>query len=219
MPDQHPQEKPSQKNNEPIAGSALKPGAAQAAGRTSHSAKRQRSTKVSWRERLGDKRVTLGAEITEESESDMSSESGSESENESEESEWNGFSDGNESDAEVQAQASGVSATSMPGSHEQTDEGIEEEESVLGTSDTDDSFADGEAGDTQTRAKEFKEWAREQSGLGGTVSNISSLPQLPPELAKPKPLPIEKPDLAKIEKSQAVHSFQSRINNSPSSFL
>jgi hypothetical protein len=46
-------------------------------------------------------------------------------------------------------------------------------------SDSDDNIDYG-GENAQQRAKHFKLWAREQSGLGSSISNISSLPALPP---------------------------------------
>src|ERR1700737_390358 len=76
------------------------------------------------------------------------------SSDDSEYSEWNGFSPQDSPDNTITIQ-------------KPNDEGSSES---------------NEGGESLQRgAKDFKAWAREQSGLGDSISNISSLPQILPE--------------------------------------
>jgi len=210
--DGHAQQALSEDINKPMVGSALKGGKGQEDGKASNVVRRAKSSRLSWRERLGDKRNLLGVEKSEDPESEMSLES----ESESELSEWSGFSDRDELEPDVgtsdHTQNSGAAAVPLTAPTEEID--------FISESSGDNSSEDEDAGDRQTRAKEFKEWAREQSGLGSSVSNISSLPQLPPDLKNQKALTadIYTTDLAKVQKSIPVHSSQFRINRSPSLF-
>ena len=147
----------------------------------------------------------------------MSSESESGSESENELSEWNGFSDTDEPEADAlggdHTEDSVFVAAALPTPNKETNIILERSAIEVSSEDEDDTV------DTQTRARDFKEWAREQSGFGSSVSNISSLPQFPPDLKKPKVISIDKPDLAKAEKPQPVYTPQFQINYSPSLFL
>lgn len=181
-------------------GTALKKGISQTLARTSHAAKRKRTSRPSWRERLANQQDSNDNGVSEGSDFDTSSEIDSEGQY----SDWTGFSDGDEAEdlhdnahTNPQAQSSEISLVAPHILHEEID-------NDPGSSDIENSSEDEDDGDVQTRAKEFKKWAREQSGFGGSISNISSLPQLPTGLKKPHILTVDEPVAAKVENSKPV---------------
>jgi hypothetical protein len=187
----------------PSVGTALKKDTIQRIVRASHAAKRKSRSRPSWRDRLANQRSSYGNEVSEGSSFDTSSDSDIESEY----SEWNGISDGDEAEdvpgdvhTDNRAQSPGVSSAVPLVADEKTDTDPE-------SSNTENSSEGEDDGNAQTRAKEFKEWAREQSGFGGSISNISSLPQLPPGLKTPYINALDEPVLAKVEKSKPVPSL------------
>jgi hypothetical protein len=128
----------------------------------------------------------------------------SESDTEGQYSEWTGFSDKDEAEGvqgnahvEPQAQSPEISLVAPHILDEEIDNDPR-------SSDIENSSDDEGDGDGQTRAKEFKKWAREQSGFGGSISNISSLPQLSPGLKKQHIITVDKPVAADLGKSKPV---------------
>lgn len=167
------------KNFDPsVVGAALRSGVSQAIPEyTAVRKSRKRQLKPGWRQRLEDARKALKYE-----ESDISASSMSSSED-SEFSDWNGFSDGEFPDVVIgnkhEPMEPGNEANSTPGPYE------------ADTSERYDSFNDGEE-NTHQKAREFKLWAREQSGFGPSLSNIASLPELPPRQLQPTLAVLEK---------------------------
>jgi hypothetical protein len=132
--------------------------------------KKKKKTKLSWRERLNSMQKIPNEEQSESSESDEMS-----SGDDSEYSDWDGFSGKNSADdAGSEAADDDESEHSDDGSEASEDE--EEPETDNYSSESND-----DTEDVRRRAKDFKNWARDQSGLGDSMSNISSLPQLLPE--------------------------------------
>lgn len=123
--------------------------------------RRKRNDKPSWRERLEQSRKPRNDDISSQSDDD-------------EFSDWSGISSSESVDGGHDEDGKGKPSD---GEEEELDEVSESEDEEL-SFDTD--------GDTQQRAKNFKDWAREKSGLGPTVSNISSLPTTIPDSLKPK---------------------------------
>jgi hypothetical protein len=130
--------------------------------------KLKRQNKPSWRQRLQDARPTsktMDNECTDRDISSPSSESG-------EYSEWSGFS----SDDSVVVDPKDEPLESFNGV------GLLNGLDRTSGTEVTNHESDTEGERTQQRAKYFKLWAREQSGFGGSQSNISSLPPLPPML-------------------------------------
>ena len=163
-----------------LVGSALKKGIdTSSSTSTTNPRKRKRSGELSWRERLESKngRPEIGNSdnSTSESEASVSNDLGSSSG--SEYSEWDGFSDDKDlevaaiyEDAHVRLESRGDVETSEEGASSSTDQHTQQNN-------------DAEQ-QTSQRLKDFKTWARQQSGLEGTESNIASLPVLRPEQVK-----------------------------------
>ena len=133
--------------------------------------KRKRS-RLSWRERLTDFGSNLNEEERESSVTDAMS-SG-----DSEYSDWSGIAE----DDSALYTTDKLSQDKSDASAEPSELSDEADETETET-ETSESFFDAieEAENLRRRASEFKIWAREQSGLSHSVSNISSLPQLAPQ--------------------------------------
>lgn len=132
-------------------------------------------------------------------ESDMSdeaseySESGSESE---QYSEWTGLSDSDTHSNAVDGKAEELPANSVETDTSGSDD--DDEENVNSE------LNDGQDAETiQERAKQFTDWARRQSGFGGSAPNLSSLPRTPKELRKPvEPVPGKPPLTSDVPKKK-----------------
>src|SRR5579862_4572464 len=154
--------------------------------------KRKRQEKMSWRERL-----ELSRKKPAEDQSSQSEMSESSSEEEEEDfSDWNGLSGDDEDDG----------GEDLP---EQNGEYPLDSAQTNGSSISDVS-SDSEDEQLRQRAGEFKNWAREQSGLGPSVSNISSLPPIPPRLSHPEKAVnrdhVPQPEPA--ERKQVMHKYE-----------
>lgn len=147
-----------------FVGAALKPGVSQAITPVAALRKLKRRLEPSWRQRLQEARKKPVDEASDASDSGMTSLS----EEDGEFSDWSGFSEG-DVDLEVHDQHLTPEPENVisPSSDPSEAEKLESEEERN----------DGEE-DVVQRAKDFKVWAREQSGFGGSRSNIDSLPPL-----------------------------------------
>ena len=172
-------ESSSQNINPSTIGAALKSGISS----LQPSRKKQKSqNKPSWRERLEYSRKDS-------SDSDTSvSDSNTSTSNDDDYSDWSGLGGENE-------QANSVVHEET--AHRDSSEGDDE----IPPQDTDEveaanlSQTDSDGGeDVHQRASQFKSWAREQSGFGSSLSNISSLPALPSPKSDPKPTPSQPVD-------------------------
>jgi hypothetical protein len=175
-------ESSSQNINPSTIGAALKSGISSLQA----SRKKQKSqNKLSWRERLGYSRKDA-------SNSDAGvSDSHTSASDDDDYSDWSGLGGENEH------------ANSVV--HEDTaHRDSSEDDDEIPPQDTDQveaaniSQTDGDGGeDVHQRASQFKSWAREQSGFGSSLSNISSLPALPSPQSDPKPTlsrPVDGPE-------------------------
>ena len=150
-------------------------------------------TGQTWRERI------QGAYAFPEDGSSFSDESESSSESR-EYSEWGGLSDDGREENEGEGEAGG---------HMVSDSVNEE------TSSSDDDEYEGEEPENKgpdsrsnihERAKQFTDWAREQSGFGGTTPNLSTLPQIPNELRNPvEPVPSKSALPSDIPKKKVLY--------------
>jgi len=144
-----------------ILGSALKRSDVESSEKPT-TKRRKRNDKPSWRERLEQSRKPRNDDISSQSDDD-------------EFSDWSGIS----------------SSESVDGGNDDEDgngksrDGEEDELDEVSESEDEESSSDSD-GDTKQRAKNFKDWAREKSGLGPSVSNISGLPTTIPDSLKPK---------------------------------
>lgn len=165
-------------------------------GADSKTKKRKRPAKMSWRERLEiSKKKRMDDETSSLSEiSDVHREE--EEDDDGEFSEWNGFSD----------EASGEDITDQ-----ETYLNGEKEQPVVVARHPSGSASDSEEEDNRSRALNFKNWAREQSGFGPSVSNLSSLPKIPPgTTTRPSNTDVpneekETPEEQKPERRKPVH--------------
>jgi hypothetical protein len=129
--------------------------------------RKRKHSQLSWRERLNELGKKPNEKEMERSVSDaMSSD-------DSEYSDWSGIPE----DGSAPYIADNLREDQSGASAEQVK--LSEDADEIGTSG---SLSDAsEEENIRRRANEFKNWAREQSGLGDSVSNISSLPQLAPQ--------------------------------------
>lgn len=180
----------------PVIGAALKSGASKDfTERVTRPKKRQ--SKISWRQRLQDARKRPHEDNSDLSGSDSSLSSDSEF------SSWSGFSS-DEDEAVEEAHNGDINGHT---------EGSQDEDDPSDSEDEREQDADKRQRiDVIQRAKGFKEWAREQTGLGGSVSNITSLPVLPPgqretlvSSAKGKMDDLEPPSRNKPPKQVQLH--------------
>jgi hypothetical protein len=154
-----------------VVGAALKKGSGNpTSGQTSNPRKRkQRGTGLSWRERLESTKSVANQENSESSSYMESSSS------DSEYSDWSGLS-ADDDNPKVDAPTD---------NHRQSESDNETDSSQNGdisTLDGNDNQLSDEAKErVHQQAQDFKNWAREQSGLIASRSNISSLPVLLPE--------------------------------------
>jgi len=162
-------------------GKALKSGTVTAFAKLGSKSAAKKSTQPSWRERLEESRKRKQKD-------DLSDESDvSESEDDVQDEDGDDFSEWNGIASELEDEDVGQSQEG----EDEPDSGNEEQDPV-----DDESESESEAErdietveDVQRRAKQFKDWAREQSGLGATASNISTLPKvLPNQLRPPAPI-------------------------------
>jgi predicted CopG family antitoxin len=132
--------------------------------------RKRKRRQLSWRERLNDLGNNLNEEERESSVTDTMSSDGSEY------SDWSGIAEDYSAIYTTDKLSQDKSDASAEPS-ELSDEADETKSKTRG------SFSDviEEAENLRRRANEFKVWAREQSGLSDSVSNISSLPQLAPQ--------------------------------------
>jgi hypothetical protein len=152
-----------------VVGAALKAGSGQAsADRVSSRKTRNTQIEPSWRQRLEEARKKPDDDDSDLSEWGMSSEDGSEF------SDWNGFSDVEATNPEVETTNSHL--TLLEPENEDNLSSIEKYSPSSKSIDNDLYDSDENA---KRRAEHFKLWAREQSGLGHLPSNISTLPVLP----------------------------------------
>ena len=158
-------------------GKALKSGTVTAFAKLGSKSTAKKSTQPSWRERLEESRKRKQKD-------DLSDESDvSESEDEVEEEDGDDFSEWNG----IASEAGDEDAGKSQEGEQESDSGNEEQDPV---DDEPESESEGERDnetveDVQRRAKQFKDWAREQSGLGATASNISTLPKVLPNQLRP----------------------------------
>jgi hypothetical protein len=177
-------------------GGALKPNGFPVAKRRTKKA----STGQTWRERMQDARGRPDMESNMSDDISEYSESGSESE---EYSEWSGLSDAEPDNNAVDGKGEEQPAKSVekepPGS-----DGDDEEESEENVSSE---VNDGQDTDTniQERAKQFTDWARQQSGFGASAPNLSSLPQISKEHGKPvDPAPAKPRFVSDVPKKKVI---------------
>jgi hypothetical protein len=178
----------SEETGSAVAGGALKSNGFPVAKRKTKKA----STGQTWRERMQEAR---GMPNMDSNMSDDHSEY-SESDSESEEySEWSGLSDTEPGEEQL--------AKSVEKEPPESDHGDDEENEQNASSEVDDvQDADG---NIQERAKQFTDWARQQSGFGGSAPNLSSLPQIPKKLRKPvDPTPAKIPVSSDVPKKKVL---------------
>ena len=158
-----------------------------------------------WRERI------QGAYAFPEDEPNVSDEGKSSSESQ-ENSEWGGLSD--DGREEMEGDAGGQIRPDLP--HEETSSSDDDED--------EDEEAENNGPDSKTniheRAKQFTDWAREQSGFGGTAPNLSTLPQIPKELRKPvEPVPLKSTLPSDIPKKKVFYHYVLLTNGRPFMFM
>lgn len=165
--------------------------------------KRRKSDKESWRERLETTRGKLTEDASDET-SDGSNSDSISSLSDSEYSEWGGISQDKESDFIAEREDAGNESQDSISDFKSFESDAESDSESEGSSGTDDSSEkQRQTENLRQHAKGFTTWAREQSGLGETISNIDSLPQLTPEqkraiiaareAAQPTSLPVLEP--------------------------
>ena len=162
------------------------------------------ATGQTWRERI------QGTYAFIEDESSFSDESESSSESQGY-SEWGGLSDDGRQENEGQGEVGGHILSDSPN-----------EETTSGDDDDDEGEeAENKAPESKSnvheRAKQFTDWAREQSGFGGTAPNLSTLPQIPNELRKPvEHVPSKSSPPSDIAKTKVLYHSLLLTNRRPS---
>jgi hypothetical protein len=164
------------------------------------------STGQTWRERI------QGAITSQADEPDAFDDS--EPSESDEYSEWGGLSDDQPEENEVNGPADGEE---LPDSAEEELSGSRDDENGDESSEVNDGL--DTARNTHERAKQFTDWARQQSGLGGTAPNLSTFTQIPEGLQKSrKPVP-SKPTLPlDAQKKKVLEHAAEVTNESPFTF-
>ena len=165
-------------------GKALKSGHVGIFAKLGSTATAPKAKGPSWRERLEEARkkkhkqdLSEESDISEDEEGDEDDDEDRDVSEEDEFSEWGGIASEHE-DAEAEER----------GEKEELNSEHEEEDSDKEGSGIESEVEERDNGnfeEVQRRAKEFKDWAREQSGLGASLSNISSLPKVLPSQLRP----------------------------------
>jgi hypothetical protein len=201
-----------------VVGAALRTGTQQIfTGHSSNLSRRNRHDKTTWRQRL----ESAHAHIKSKTEDSDHSDSSISSPSESEVSDWSGFSSDDEDDlvehnSDVEediVENDSQTNTHPPVSEDEAPSQNEEEPEAL---ERFDETPDDGPQVAHQRAKSFKIWAREQSGLNSSHTNLSSIPVHRPEqrqtaIASGKPQPAS-PDIPLKEPNTQRVNYDGSLN-------